>query len=429
MLSARNYFAHFGFVVFSPSMAKKVLHNIGKLLLIDDQNRLVKRGSEMNSFPILEQAWLTVEDGRIIDFGEGEAPAGGTRHDLQGAMVWPTYVDSHTHLIFAGTREDEFAQRLAGLSYEEIARRGGGIINSALKLRQTSEDALFQSASARLDELIRMGTGAIEVKSGYGLDLESELKMLRVIQRLKEHFPIPIKATFLGAHALPPEFKENKSAYLDLIIKEMLPVIQKEKLADYIDAFCEKGYFNKAETERLVAAGADRGLRAKIHTNQFNSLGALPALEALGTLSVDHLEVMTDEELNLMGQSTMIATALPGCSLFLEIPYTPGRALIDRNAILALASDYNPGSAPSGNMNLMVALACIKMKLTPEEALSAATLNGAAALELSKEVGSIAKGKKANFIVGKAMEAPSFIPYNFGHSPVKEVWINGQPYA
>lgn len=410
-------------------MARTILTNIGKLLLIDDQGRKAKRGKEMADFPLLEQAWLEIEGDRIVDFGKGHPPQEAPQQDMKGATIWPTYVDSHTHLIFAGTREDEFAQRLAGMTYEEIARRGGGIVNSALKLRKTSEEMLFNSAAARLEELIQMGTGAIEVKSGYGLDLESELKMLRVARRLKEAFPIPVKTTFLGAHAIPPEYKNNKAGYLNLIIKEMLPAIQSEGLADYIDVFCEKGYFDRAETEALVKAGAKIGLRAKLHVNQFNSLGALPMAEAQSALSVDHLEVMTEEELDLMGQSEMIATALPGCSLFLEIPYSPGRALIDRNAILALATDYNPGSAPSGNMNLMVALACIKMKLRPEEALSAATLNGAAALELSHQLGSIAPGKKANFIVGKPMQAASFIPYNFGHSPVQEVWINGKAYV
>ena len=343
-------------------------------------------------------------------------------------MVLPTWTDSHTHLVYAGTREDEFAMRLKGMSYEEIASRGGGIINSALKLRNTSEDELYYSAAKRLDEVIRMGTGAIEIKSGYGLSTESEMKMLRVARRLAENFPIPVKTTFLGAHAVPPEYKGDREAYLDVIINEMLPEITRQGLADYVDMFCEEGYFTTRDLERLLLKASETGIKSKLHLNQFNILDSIPIATKHDALSVDHLELLSDQDLQALSSSDTIATLLPGCSLFLGIPFAPARKLIDGGAIVSIATDYNPGSAPSGNMNLMVSLASIKMKMTPEEAITAATLNASAALELSKETGSIEKGKRANLIITKPMDSPSFLPYNFGHTHIARVLINGEQY-
>ena len=384
----------------------------------------------MADFPVTENAWLLTEEGRIADFGTEEAPNSeiDTIIDAKGGMVLPTYADSHTHLVYAGTREDEFALRLAGVSYEEIAKRGGGIINSALKLRDTSEEALFESAAARLHELIGLGTGAIEIKSGYGLSLESEMKMLRVARRLDAHFPIPIKTTFLGAHAIPPEYKDDQAAYMKQVTDVMLPEIVAEGLADYVDIFCEKGYFTVQEMEELLKKAANLNIKSKLHLNQFNILDSIPIAVKYDALSVDHLELVGPKDLEALGTSNTIATLLPGCSLFLDIPFAPARQLIEHNAIVALATDYNPGSAPSGNMNLMVSLASIRMKMTPEEALCAATLNGAAAIELSNELGSVEVGKRANLIITKPLSSHSFLPYNFGHSHIEQVLINGEVY-
>ena len=384
----------------------------------------------MADFPVTENAWLLTEEGRIADFGTEEAPNSEIDSiiDAKGGMLLPTYADSHTHLVYAGTREDEFALRLAGVSYEEIAKRGGGIINSALKLRDTSEEALFESAAARLHELIGLGTGAIEIKSGYGLSLESEMKMLRVARRLDAHFPIPIKTTFLGAHAIPPEYKDDQAAYMKQVTDVMLPEIVAEGLADYVDIFCEKGYFTVQEMEELLKKAANLNIKSKLHLNQFNILDSITIAVKYDALSVDHLELVGPKDLEALGTSNTIATLLPGCSLFLDIPFAPARQLIEHNAIVALATDYNPGSAPSGNMNLMVSLASIRMKMTPEEALCAATLNGAAAIELSNEVGSVEVGKRANLIITKPLSSHSFLPYNFGHSHIEKVLINGEMY-
>jgi len=409
---------------------KTFIINISKLLHIEDQQRPYKRGKDLAHFPVTDNAWLLIENERIAGYGtmgKLDVEAGETI-DAAGGMVLPTWTDSHTHLVYAGTREDEFAARLHGASYEEIAAKGGGILNSAKKLQNTSEDELYEAAAMRLDEVIKMGTGAIEIKSGYGLTPESEIKMLKVARRLQQDFPIPVKTTFLGAHAFPPNFKDNPEAYVEQIINEMLPQIAAENLADYIDVFCEKGYFSVAQMEKILEAGARNKLKPKVHVNQFNILGAIEKAIENDSLSVDHLEVMSEQDIALLGKSETIATLLPGCSLFLEIPYAPARELIKQNAIIALATDYNPGSAPSGNMNLIVSLACIKMKMTPEEAISAATLNGSAALELSQETGSIEIGKRANLILTKPLHSPSFIPYNFGHQHIEKVLINGKVY-
>ena len=345
--------------------------------------------------------------------------------DADGGMVFPSWVDSHSHLVFAGTREGEFVDRINGMSYEEIANRGGGILNSAKKLSQTNEDKLYEQAAIRLKELIKMGTGAIEIKSGYGLSTESELKMLRVIKRLKNTFPITIKSTFLGAHALPVQFKNNKKDYLKLIEEEMLPKIAKEGLADYIDVFCEKGYFSVEDMERIINTGKHYGLIPKVHVNQFNIIGGVPSAVKLGALSVDHLEVVNQEDIDALKNSTTMPTLLPSCSFFLNIPYAPARKMMSEGLPVCLASDYNPGSTPSGNMNFVLSLACIQMKMNPEEAINAATINGAYAMGISQSEGSIAKGKKGNVFITKQIPSYAFLPYNFGHNTIKKVFING----
>lgn len=405
-----------------------LIKNIGQLLAVENQGRPYKRGLEMSDFPILHNTWLLIEDGLIKEIGleNSEAPAIKNSFDAKGGVLLPTYVDSHSHLIYASNREDEFAQRLEGLSYEEIAARGGGIINSAKKLRAYSEDALFKDAQERLLELIKMGTGALEIKSGYGLDTDSELKMLRVARRLASESPVEIKTTFLGAHALPPEYKNDKEGYINLIIEEMLPKIAEENLADFIDVFCEENYFSLAESLRILAAGKAYGLEAKVHVNQFNSLGAVTAMVNSGALSLDHLEVMTDDDINSICESNTIACLLPGCSHFLEIPYSPAKTLLEKDAIIALATDFNPGSAPNGNMSTILSLACIKMKLKPAEALIACTLNGAAALDLSDKLGSIEVGKLANMMILKPKYTLESIPYHFGHNLIDTVILKGE---
>jgi imidazolonepropionase len=409
-------------------MSLLLLKNIGQLIQVENQGRPYKRGSEMSDFPILSNCWLTVKNGRIHEIGaENSIPPKSTNSiDAQGATLMPTYVDSHSHLVYASNRQDEFAMRLAGLSYEEIAARGGGIINSAKKLRAYSEEALFADAQKRLAELIKMGTGALEIKSGYGLDTESELKILRVARRLARESKMEIKTTFLGAHALPPEFKNNKEGYISLIINEMLPAIAAENLADYIDVFCEENYFSLEESLRIISAGKEYGLEAKVHVNQFNSLGAVPAMVNRGALSLDHLEVMTEADIESICESNTIACLLPGCSHFLEIPYGPAKELIAKNAIVALATDFNPGSAPNGNMNTVLSLACVKMKISASEALTASTLNGASAMGLSAELGSIEVGKLANLMILKQGYTFESIPYHFGHNLMETVILKGE---
>jgi len=382
----------------------------------------------MDDFPILNNSWLLIENGRIIEIGAANSSPPKLKNciNVAGGTLMPTYVDSHSHLVYASNRQDEFAQRLDGLSYEEIAAGGGGIINSAKNLRAYSEDALFADAQERLKELIKMGTGAIEIKSGYGLDLQSELKILRVARRLGKESSVEIKTTFLGAHALPPEFKADKEGYIRLIIDAMLPAIAAENLADYIDVFCEENYFTLEESLRILAAGKQYGLEAKVHVNQFNSLGAVTAMVNRGALSLDHLEIMTEADILSICESNTIACLLPGCSHFLEIPYGPAKELIEKDAILALATDFNPGSAPSGNMNTVLSLACVKMKLKASQALIASTLNGAAAMGLSKELGSIEVGKLANLMLLKPGYTLQSIPYHFGHNLIDKIILKGE---
>jgi imidazolonepropionase len=346
--------------------------------------------------------------------------------DATGKMVLPTWCDSHTHIVFAGSREAEFLDKIKGVPYEEIARKGGGILNSANRLQNTSEDELFEAAWKRLDEVASFGTGAIEIKSGYGLTTEAELKILRVIRRLKEKSLLEIKATFLGAHTFPMSYRDNRQGYIALIIKEMLPQIAAENLADYIDVFCEKVAFSVAETEQIIEAGLKYGLKPKIHTNQFNCMGGIEASVKYGAISVDHLEVLTDEEIAVLQKSDTIATLLPSAPFFLNDAFPPARKILDAGIAVALASDYNPGSSPSGNMQFVLSLACIKMKMTPEEAINAATLNGAAAMELSQNYGSIQRGKIANLLITKEIPSIHFLPYAFGSQLVESVILKGK---
>lgn len=415
--------------VFYLYLMKTLLKNIKELLQVRDEEVQLLRGSEMKELPSLKNAWLLIEDGKISDYGSMDhLPDTSAEEviDCSGKMILPTWVDSHTHLVYAGNREQEFADRIEGLTYEEIAARGGGILNSAKVLQETSEEALYQQSARRLKEVMKMGTGAIEIKSGYGLTTEAELKMLRVIKRLQENFDLPIKATFLAAHALPEAYKNNKDAYMKLIVEEMLPRVAEEKLADYIDIFCEKDYFSVADTEMLLAEAAKYELIPKIHVNQFNAIGGIQAGVNHNALSVDHLEVMREEDIQSLKNSATMPVALPSCSLFLGIPFSPGREMLDAGLPLALASDYNPGSTPSGNMNLVVSLACIKMRLTPEEAINGATINAAYALGLSETHGSISKGKAANLILTEAIPSYGFLPYSFGANHIEAVFINGK---
>jgi len=375
------------------------------------------RGRALATIPVLENAWLCIEDGHISGYGsmtDLSIPNGHQEFDAEGRMILPAWADSHTHLVFAATREGEFVDKIKGLSYAEIAAKGGGILNSARKLQATSEDELFRLAWTRLQEVQHLGTGAIEIKSGYGLTVEAELKMLRVIRQLKNKSSIPIKATFLGAHSFPPEYRDNHEGYIHLIIEEMLPLIAAEGLADYIDVFCEQGFFSPAETERICRAGMALGLKPKIHANQLNLSGGVQTGIKLGAVSVDHLETMDEEAVLSLAGSQTIGTLLPTAAFFLRMPYQPARTLIDQNCAVALATDYNPGSSPSGNMNLVVSMACIGMKMLPEEAINAATINGAFAMELQDEVGSITIGKKAILNIADFGAGLAYLPYSFG---------------
>lgn len=403
--------------------------NIKELLQVRENHIDKVSGDEMAILPTLKNAFLLLENDLIKDFGLMEnCPKINIDKtiDATGKIVLPTWCDSHTHIVYAGNREQEFVDRINGLSYEEIANRGGGILNSAKKLNETSEEEIYNQSKKRLKEVISQGTGAVEIKSGYGLTVDGELKMLRVIKKLAENYPITIKSTFLGAHAFPKEYKENHSGYIDLIIDEMLPKIAEEKLADFIDAFLETGYFSVEETERIMVAGKKYGLISKIHVNQFTAINGIEACVKHDALSVDHLEIVTDEDIEALKNSKTIAVALPSCSYFISIPYTPARKMLNAGLPLALASDFNPGTTPSGNMNFVVATACIKMKMTPEEAINAATINGAYAMDISKTHGSITKGKKANLIITKPLNSFYEIPYCFGSNLIESVIINGK---
>jgi imidazolonepropionase len=401
-------------------MRKILIKNIKGLVQCGEDLPQVVRGAEMKNVPIIEDAFLAMEDGEIVAYGPMKDWGGVTDWrdleviDADGRYVLPAFCDSHTHTVFAKSREEEFVDRINGLSYEEIALKGGGILNSARRLAEMPEDALFEASRKRVEQLMSYGTGALEIKSGYGLSVDAELKMLRVIQRLKADCPIAIKATFLGAHAFPAEYKENHRGYVDLIIQEMLPQIAAEELADYIDVFCERNYFSVEEMAEILEAGIALGLKPKVHVNQFSALGGIAKAVALGALSVDHLEELEDADIKALQQGNTIPTLLPSCSHFLSIPYGDARRLIDHDLPVALASDFNPGSTPSGNLSFVWSLACVKMKMTPEEALNALTINAAYAMDLSDTHGTISLGKKTPVLITKEIPSLAYIPYAFG---------------
>ena len=415
--------------VILPNM-KTIIKNIAEIIQIEKEPKEWVKGNDMSYINTLKNAYIKIENEIISDFGYmndlPETEKLDNIIDAENGMVFPTYCDSHTHLVFATSREEEFIDRINGLSYEEIHKNGGGILNSAKKLQNTTEEKLFDDALIRINEAIQQGTGAIEIKSGYGLTLESELKILRVIKKLKEYCDITIKSTFLGAHAIPIEFKNRKDDYLDLIIDKMLPIIAEEKLADFIDIFCEKNYFTVEDTKRLLKSANKFNLQAKTHVNQFNVLGGVKASIEMGAKSVDHLEKMKEEDYNSLKNSKCIATVLPSCSFFLGINYAPAKEMIKQGIAVALASDYNPGSSPSLNMNFVASLGCIKLNMSPEEVINATTINGAYAMGVEKELGSICVGKKANFFITKPITSYPYLHYSFGENIIKKVFINGK---
>jgi imidazolonepropionase len=410
-------------------MSKILIKNIKGLVQAGEQIPSVRRGAEMKQLEVLENAYLALEDGEVIAYGPMNEWEGiiDWREleiiDADGCFVLPAFIDSHTHTVFAKTREEEFVDRIHGLSYEEIAARGGGILNSARKLSELSEENLYSDAKKRIERIIQTGTGALEIKSGYGLSLEGELKMLRVIKRLKESMPIVIKATFLGAHAFPAEYKENERAYIDLIINQMLPAIHAEQLADYIDVFCERNYFSVAEMEEILKAGIAYGLKPKVHVNQFSILGGVEKAVELGAISVDHLEEIDEKDIQALKKSNVIPTLLPGCSHFLSIPFGDARRMIEAGLPIALASDFNPGSSPNYDLMTILSLACIKQKMTPEEGINALTINAAAALELSESHGKIALGRKSPIMLTNEIPSLAYLAYAFGEQHVQRIFI------
>ena len=410
-------------------MAKILIKNIKGLVQAGENIPAVRKGSQMQELDVMEDAYLALEDSEVIGYGlmndwEGIIDWRDVEIiDAEGCFVLPAFIDSHTHSVFAKTREEEFVDRIHGLSYEEIAAKGGGILNSARKLAALSEDELYEAAKIRVEKIIQSGTGALEIKSGYGLSLEGELKMLRVIKRLKENMPISIKATFLGAHAYPVAFKENKRGYIDLLIDEMLPIIQKENLADYIDVFCERNYFSVEEMEEILKAGIAIGLKPKVHVNQFSILGGVKKAIELGAISVDHLEEIDEQDLEALKNSTSIPTLLPGCSHFLSIPYGDARRIISAGLPLALASDFNPGSSPNYHLMTILSLACVKQKMTPEEAINALTINAAAAVELSDTHGKIALGRRSPILMTKEIPSLAYLAYAFGEDHVQRIFL------
>lgn len=417
-------------------MKNLLITNIKYLYGIDETGSKKKSGKEMSAFNYLPSAFIYCSNGKIVSYGlMTELTAqeffnqSYAEIDASGSIVLPAFVDSHTHIVFANSREEEFVMRIKGKTYEEIAAAGGGILNSAQKLQLLSEDELFNNALLRLKKLIQYGTGAIEIKSGYGLTVQDEIKMLRVIARLKQAAPIPVKATFLGAHAFPLLYKQNHPGYIDLIINQMLPAITQEGLADYIDVFCDKGFFSPQQTDIILNAGAKYGLKAKIHGNELGFTGGVQTAIKNNALSVDHLEYTGEDEINCLLQSNTMPVALPGCSFFLGIPYAPVRKMIDAGLPVCLATDYNPGSTPNGRMGFVLSLACTQMKLTPEEAFNATTINGAFALEMSDKLGSITIGKTANLIITKPVNSLAYLPYAFGDNNIGSMVINGQLYV
>ena len=407
--------------------------NIKELVGIEEQGRLLKRGPEMAETGRIKNAFLLIKGKKIADYGPMESEAckkylaeNHRIHDVKGSVVMPAFCDSHTHLVYANSRELEFVDKIRGLSYEEIAKRGGGILNSAKATAAASEDELYDMAQQRLDEVMRMGTGAIEIKSGYGLTTESELKLLRVIRRLKENSPLTIKSNFLGAHGIPMEYRGHQEDYVDLVINEMIPLVAAEDLADFIDVFCDQGFFTVEDTERILMAGIKYGMRPKIHANEMAISGGVQVGVKYGAISVDHLEQMGDAEIECLKDTETMPTVLPGCAFFLNLPLSPARKMIDSGLPVAMASDFNPGTSPSGNMQLILSMACIRYRLTPEEALNATTLNTAYAMGVSDEVGSITKGKLANLIITQPMTQLEFMPYYYGANKVAKMILNGK---
>lgn len=410
-------------------MQKTLIKNIKGLVQAGENIPPVLKGAQMKNLPILEDAFLALEDGEVVTYGKMDDWEGITDWrdleviDATGKYVMPAFVDAHTHTVFAKSREEEFVDRIHGRTYEEIALKGGGILNSAARLQEMSEQELVDAAKIRIQRLMSYGTGALEIKSGYGLSVEAELKMLRVIKRLKAEIPITIKATFLGAHAFPKEYKENHQGYIDLIINEMLPIIQKEQLADYIDVFCERNYYSVEEMEQVLQAGKAIGLKPKVHVNQFSVLGGIQKAVEFNAISVDHLEEISQEDIDALKNSATIPTLLPSCSHFLSIPFGNARWMMENELPVALASDFNPGSTPSGNLGFVWSLACVKMKMTPEEAFNALTINAAAALELSETHGKIALGRKSPILITKEIPSLAYIPYAFGDQHIERILI------
>jgi imidazolonepropionase len=411
---------------------KILIKNIKTLVQIREQHVDKVSGKEMAELPILHDAWLAIDNGLIADYGHmSDFPgiedwSGLEIIDASCKLVFPSWVDSHTHIVYAGSREGEFTDRIRGLSYEEIFARGGGILNSSDRLKNASEEELIFTALGRLNEIMWQGTGAVEIKSGYGLSTDAELKMLRVIRKLKDLSPLTIKATFLGAHAVPAEYKSNKQKYLDLIYHEMLPRIAEEKLADFMDVFCEQNYFTPEETLHLLEAGKKHGLTPKVHAEQLSNYGGVLAGVKAGAISVDHLEYVGEKEIEALKGSVTMPTVLPGAAFFLNLPHPPARQMIDAGLPLAIASDYNPGSSPSGNMNFMQSVCCIQYKMTPYEAINASTINSSYAMNIGKDVGSITIGKKANLFITKEIPGIDFMPYSFGSNLVESVILNGK---
>ncbi|HOW40820.1 MAG TPA: imidazolonepropionase [Bacteroidales bacterium] len=411
-----------------------IISNIKRLVQVEDSPRLKVCGKDLSEIRTIDDAWLYIEDEKIFDFGTmHELPdekcgyeQADTKIDAGGKIVFPSFCDSHTHIVYAGSRETEFADKIKGLSYEEIAKRGGGILNSAKRIHDTSENELYEQSFRRIEEIITLGTGAVEIKSGYGLNLEDELKMLRVIRRIRETSPLEVRSTFLGAHAVPQEYKSNREKYVDVVINEMIPVVAAEELADYIDVFCDKGFFSVEDTERILMAGIKHGLLPKIHANELDFSGGVQTGVKYNALSVDHLERSGDEEILALKGSDTIPTLLPGSAFFLGLPDPPARKMIEAGLPVALASDFNPGSCPSGNMKLVMSLACIRLKMLPEEAFNAATINSACAMGISETHGSIARGKVANVFISKEIPSLAFMPYAFGSDLVEKVILKGK---
>lgn len=407
-----------------------MIHNTGMLVQTREDNLAFVTGRDMEVLPVIGNGWLLIEDDIIAGYGPAETIPGFsnaiTRLDAGGGYLFPAFCDSHTHLVYAGSREKEYTDKIRGLSYEEIAKRGGGILNSARLLHETSEEELFRQSMERVREIISFGTGAVEIKSGYGLTTDDELKMLRVIKRIKEESPLAVRSTFLGAHAVPEAYRDNRSGYVDLIVNEMIPAVAAERLADYIDVFCDRGFFTVEETSRILEAGTRYGMRPKIHANELAFSGGIQTGVRHGALSVDHLEFTGDEEIAaLLGSGTM-PTLLPGAAFFLGMTDPPARKMIEAGLPLALASDYNPGSSPSGNMKLVVSMGCIRLRLLPEEAINAVTINAAYAMGLSETHGSVTVGKKANLFITKKMPSYEYFPYAYGSNLVETVILNGE---